>query len=365
VLAPGLGASKLAALDVPVEALGALAGRPAAQLRALGLERETIEALHAPDPDRLEACLGWLDHPRHHLVTRADALYPPLLARIPDPPVALFVNGCAGALVRAQVGIVGSRNATAGGLAIAREFAAALSRAGLVVTSGLADGIDGAAHAAAIDAGGWTLAVAGTGPDQVYPAKHRELAGKIVDNGAVITSFAPGTGPRPGHFPARNRIISGMSAGILVVEAGMRSGSLITARLAGEQGREVFAIPGSIRNPQARGCHRLLRQGARLVETPDELLDELRPLVGELAGELALRLDAGTEAGAAGQSREGAAGVDAESRALLEAIGYDPVSVDELIARSGLDTRQVSALLLQLELDGRVSALGGGRYCRT
>ena len=180
-------------------------------------------------------------------------------------------------MLRPQIAIVGSRNATAGGLSIARDFADRLSRAGLVVTSGLALGIDAAAHGAAIDAGGATLAVAGTGPDQVYPARHRDLALRIVDNGAVISSFAPGTGPRAGHFPARNRIISGMSAGVVVIEAGIQSGSLITARLAGEQGREVFAVPGSIRNPMARGCHRLIRQGARLVESPAEVVDELTP----------------------------------------------------------------------------------------
>ena len=173
-----------------------------------------------------------------------------------------------------------------GGLSIAREFAEDLSRAGLVITSGLALGVDGVAHRSAMDAGGITLAVGGTGPDQVYPARHRDLARRIVDNGAVISSFAPGVGPRAGHFPARNRIISGMSTGVLVIEAGIRSGSLITARLAGEQGREVFAVPGSIRNPMARGCHRLIRQGARLVESPDDIVDELRPLIAELAGEL-------------------------------------------------------------------------------
>ncbi|MGB0513964.1 MAG: DNA-processing protein DprA, partial [Wenzhouxiangellaceae bacterium] len=308
---------------------------------------------------RLEACLAWLEHPRHHRITRADPLYPPLLARIADAPPVLYVNGDAARLVQPQIAIVGSRNATPGGIRTATEFAGRLATAGLVITSGLALGIDGAAHRAALDAGGVTLAVAGTGPDQVYPARHRDLARQIVDNGAVMSAFAPGTGPRPGHFPARNRLISGMSVGVVVVEAGVHSGSLITARLAGEQGREVFAVPGSIRNPLARGCHRLIRQGARLVESADELLEDIAPLVRELAGELRLRLSDERDRKAAGDVAD-----SAEIRRILDAIGHDPVSIDDIINRSGLSARTVSALLLELELDGRLTALDGGRYCR-
>lgn len=376
VLAPDLGPGRLDELEVEADRLSELPGWTDQELKRLGLDAKTIHSLRHTDPERLEAALAWLDHPAHHLVTRKDPYYPPLLRRIPDAPLVLFVNGDPDWLLRPQIAIVGSRNATAGGLSIARDFADRLSRAGLVVTSGLALGIDAAAHGAAIDAGGATLAVAGTGPDKVYPARHRDLALRIVDNGAVISSFAPGIGPRAGHFPARNRIISGMSAGVVVIEAGIQSGSLITARLAGEQGREVFAVPGSVRNPMARGCHRLIRQGARLVESPAEVVDELSPLISELAGELRGLLQScpthepderssngdGTVAPEAGDPHPGS---DASAEALLAAVGYDPVSVDEIVARTNLTTQAISSMLVELELQGRVMALGGGRYSRT
>ncbi|MFO7763731.1 MAG: DNA-processing protein DprA [Wenzhouxiangellaceae bacterium] len=373
VLAPDLGPGRLDALGLEADRLGGLPDWSDRELKRLGLDAKAVRALRDTDPERLEAALAWLDHPTHHLVTRIDPYYPPLLRRIPDAPLALFVNGEPGWLLRPQIAIVGSRNATAGGLSIAREFAEGLSRAGLLVTSGLALGVDGAAHAAALDAGGATLAVAGTGLDRVYPARHRDLAHRIVDNGAVISSFAPGIGPRAGHFPARNRIISGMSAGVAVIEAGMQSGSLITARLAGEQGREVFAVPGSIRNPMARGCHRLIRQGARLVESPDEIIEELHPLITELAGELRglLDLPATDERPPDGDGSVDPRRIDPQYRddeeveALLAAVGYDPVSVDEIVARTDLTTQAISAMLLELELQGRVAALGGGRYSRT
>ncbi|MFN2334477.1 MAG: DNA-processing protein DprA, partial [Wenzhouxiangellaceae bacterium] len=263
-------------------------------------------------------------------------------------------------------------NATSGGCEIARRFATEFTRRGLIVTSGLAAGIDAAAHRAALDAGGVTLAVGGTGPDQVYPARHRPLALEIVDNGAVISLFAPGVGPRPGHFPARNRIISGMSVGVVVIEAGTRSGSLITARLAAEQGREVFAVPGSIRNPMVRGCHQLIRDGARLVESADEVLLAVAPLIDELAGELRglLSRDAGQEPASGPQDQAGGATHDPvldddPTRQLLDALGHDPTSVDEIIQRTHLTTQAVSSMLLSLELAGRVAAHGGGRYSRT
>lgn len=360
-LASGLGPATLDRLEVAPEHYGELALRPRRELLALGLSEAQVRALLEPDPESLDRALAWLDHPDHHLVTRADPLYPPLLARIDDAPPVLFVHGDPACLPGPQLAIVGSRNATAGGCEIAAEFASRLARAGLTITSGLAAGVDGAAHRAAVDAGGLTIAVAGTGPDQVYPARHRDLALRIVDNGAVVSSFAPGVGPRPGNFPARNRIISGMSLGVLVIEAGVRSGSLITARLAAEQGREVFAVPGSIRNPLARGCHRLIRQGARLVESADELLDDLAPLVGELAQELRARL--------AGHATPAPTTPDLEAKdpavaRLLAALGHDPVGVDQLIERTGMPTHRISALLLELELAGQVQALGGGRYVR-
>ena len=371
LLAPDLGPGRLDALDIEAGRLSSLPDWSERELAQVGLARNFIQAIKHPDDERLQAAVRWLDHPAHHLVSRDDAYYPPLLRRIADAPLALFVNGSPEWLLRPQLAIVGSRNATSGGLAIARQFAEDLSRAGLVITSGLALGVDGVAHSAAMDAGGITLAVGGTGPDQVYPARHRDLARRIVDNGAVISSFAPGVGPRAGHFPARNRIISGMSAGVLVIEAGIRSGSLITARLAGEQGREVFAVPGSIRNPLARGCHRLIRQGARLVESPEEIVDELRPLIAELAGELrGLLTPRAADAAQSDAAADAPADIDTGAsnpkvEGLLAAVGYDPTSVDEIMARTELTTQAVSSMLLELELQGRVAAHGGGRYSKT
>ncbi|MEM7053843.1 MAG: DNA-processing protein DprA [Pseudomonadota bacterium] len=367
LLAPGLGAGTLDRLELQPEDWPDLPARTAPELKQLGLNTAIVRALHNPAPDRLQACLDWLAIPGHHVLTITDPLYPPLLRRIDDAPLLLFVNGDVEVLVRPQLAIVGSRNVTAGGREHAREFAYTLSRAGFVITSGLALGVDGAAHKAAIEAGGLTVAVGGTGPDQVYPARHRDLAHRIVDNGAVISSFAPGVGPRPSHFPARNRIISGMSLGVLVVEAGEQSGSLITARLAGEQGREVFAIPGSIRNPMARGCHRLIRQGAKLVETPQEVVEELQPLSQELADSLISLIDRPSSAQAESSLCEppNAQPGDRQVQRLLEAVGFDPTPIDDIIERSQMPTQAVSSMLLMLELEGQVNAHAGGRYSRS
>ena len=375
LLAPGLGGGTLSKLGLEPGDFPTLPDCSASELKQLGLKAGIVHALHNPDPERLQACQDWLAAPGHHLVAITDALYPPLLRRIDDAPPLLLVNGRKEVLVQPQLAIVGSRNVTAGGREHAREFADSLSRAGFVITSGLALGVDGEAHAAAIQAGGLTIAVGGTGPDQVYPARHRQLAHQIVDNGAVISSYAPGVGPRSGHFPARNRIISGMSLGVLVVEAGIQSGSLITARLAAEQGREVFAIPGSIRNPMARGCHRLIRQGARLVETAEEIIEELRPLSEQLAESLrGLIQQTATEplkpvGSGASQSDVNSSSPallqDAQSRQLLEAVGFDPTPIDVIIERTQMSTQTVSSMLLMLELEGHVNAHAGGRYSRS
>jgi len=366
LLAPGLGFASLSALGLEPDDFPELTRWRRGRLEAAGLRPGSVDALAEPDAERVAACLDWLAGDGHHLVPYPDPYYPPLLRRISEPPLALFVNGQRDWLLRPQIAIVGSRNATQGGLETARNFSEELCAAGFVIASGLALGIDGAAHAAALDAGGATVAVAGTGPDRVYPARHRGLAHRIVDNGAVLTHFAPGIGPRAGHFPARNRILSGLSLGVLVVEAGMQSGSLITARYAGDQGREVFAVPGSIRNPLARGCHRLIRQGARLVESASEVIEELGPLVGELEGELRGLLDApgGSATVTSGEVRMAGPGENPDARQVLDALGHDPVSVDELIARTNLTTQAVSSTLLELELQGRVASLGGGRYSR-
>lgn len=367
VLADGLGPKRLAGLYEHFSGPGEWLSASDTELARAGLSAKHIRQLRHPDGERLERCLAWLEGDDRWLITQDDPYYPPLLKRIPDAPVALFVTGHPETLVSPQIAIVGSRNATRGGLDHARSFASTLARAGFVITSGLAAGIDGAAHQGALDGGGRTLAVAGTGLDQVYPARHRDLAREIAASGALVSQFPPGFGPLPGNFPARNRIISGMSLGVLVVEASLKSGSLITARLANEQGREVFAIPGSVHNPLSRGCHRLIRDGARLVETADEVVEELAPLAQELAGEIEHLLApqpnpvaTGLEESPQSPHMEN----DPEYSRLLDAIGFDPTPVDVIIERSQLTPAAVSSMLLMLELDGRISAHAGGRYSR-
>lgn len=335
------------------------------RLAEAGLKPAALEWLQNPDQSLIQTDLAWLAADDHHLVPITGDLYPPLLKRIPDPPAALFVNGNPDALLQPQLAVVGSRAATVSGLENARDFAATLARGGLAITSGLAAGIDAAAHEACLDAGGTTVAVLGTGPDRVYPARHKSLARRIkAGGGALVSGFPPGAEARPGHFPARNRVISGLSLGTLVVEAGLKSGSLITARLAAEQGREVFALPGSIHNPVARGCHRLIRQGAKLVETAAEIAEELAPLATELAGELKRLIADDAAAGVEGGEDSPHIARDPEYRRLLDAVGFDPTPVDTIIDRSELTAAAVSSMLLMLELEGWVAAHPGGRYSR-
>lgn len=276
-------------------------------------------------------------------------------------PLALFVDGDANWLWHPQVAIVGSRNATRGGCDNARDFATAMAATGMVVTSGMAEGIDAAAHAAALDAGAPTIAVVGTGPDLVYPRGHARLAARIREAGAIVSEFLPGTPARREHFPRRNRLIAGLSLGTLVIEAADRSGALITARLAGEAGREVFAVPGSIHNPLARGCHRLIRQGAALVEDAREVLAALAPVAAGLADALRARLAA--DVAPAVPSRPDAAPADPDHARVLDALGHDPVAIDTLVARTGLTVAQLSSILLLLELQGLVAG-EHGRYVR-
>ena len=331
------------------------ASRP--QLEAAGLKAAAIDWLRQPDPRRLEADQVWLAAPDHHLIALGDPDYPALLADIPDPPPLLFVVGDPSLLTRPQLAIVGSRNPSAGGARNAKDFARHLAAAGIVITSGLAVGIDAAAHAGALEGGG-TIAVGGTGPDRIYPAANRELAHRIAARGALVTEFPPGTGVRKEHFPRRNRIISGLSLGTLVVEAAARSGSLITARTAIEQGREVFAIPGSIHNPLSRGCHALIRQGAKLVETAQDVIEELGALLGTLQAH-------GDKAAADMPGEAVLRGLDPEYARLLDCLGHDPVAADALMRCSGLSADVVSSMLLMLELEGYVDALPGGRYSRS
>ena len=303
----------------------------------------------APDGERLLATLAWLRAPGHGLVAWDDPDYPRALLEIGDPPPVFYCQGRRELLAAPAFAIVGSRNATPQGCADAEAFAAALSAAGFTIVSGLAQGIDAAAHRGGLAQAGSSIAVVGTGLDRVYPARNRDLAHALAANGLVISEFAAGTPPLKQNFPRRNRIVSGLSRGVLVIEATLSSGSLITARLAGEQGREVFALPGSIHSPFSKGGHKLIREGAKLVETAQDILDEL----GVAAG---MRVSPGV-AGARAEP-------DAEARAILDALGYDPADVDTLAARTGLPAAAVVAALTALELDRRVAALVGGLWQR-
>jgi DNA processing protein len=358
---PGIGASRFRKLVNRFGHPAKVFQLEPGELRAAGLPPESIDYIRSPDWEAIDADLRWLEEPDNRVLTCEDPGYPPLLNEIPDPPVLLFVHGNPEFLSQPQLAIVGSRNPSHDGRSLAREFAAHLATCGLTITSGLATGIDTAAHEGALHAGGNTVAVTGTGLDRVYPARNRDLAHRIAANGALVSEYPPGTAPVPSNFPRRNRIISGLSLGTLVVEAALRSGSLITARAALEQGREVFAIPGSIHNPLARGCHALIREGAKLVETGDHILEELASLIS-----LSLAPSAAESAPAKPANRgDVPAQVGPEYLQLLDKMGYHPVSVDQLVEQSGLTPEQVSSMLLILELEDYVVSSAGGRYTRT
>jgi DNA processing protein len=351
-------ADKFGGIDLLVAA-----GQP--QLKQAGLSEETIKALRNPDDGLLEQDVKWLSEPDHHLLTWNSDLYPALLRDIPSPPAALFVEGDPNVLWQPQIAVIGSRNPTAGGRDNALDFAAELSRQGLTITSGMASGIDSCAHHAALEAGGHTVAVTGTGLDRVYPASGRKLAARIRQQGALVSEFVLGTAAKRTHFPSRNRIISGLSLGVLVIEAGLNSGTLITARMAGNQGRDVFALPGSIHNPMSKGCHRLIRDGARLVENVTQILEELAPLAGQLAGELKKQLEQASDQGQLEFSaQEPQLEQDPEYRQLWSCLGYDPSPMDSIIEKSGLTARAVSSMLLMLELRGMAEAHPGGTWSR-
>ena len=349
--APGLTDRHLRALVAcaPAEA-GWTARAASGTARALGVDVPAAFTRAGEDP-RVLATLDWLEAPGHHLVSLDDARYPTLLREIADPPPLLHVNGDPARLDRTMLAVVGSRNPTVLGEHTARTFANALSCAGITVASGLALGIDASAHEGALASGdGGTIAVVGTGFDRVYPAVHRDLAHRIADCGALVSEFPLGTPARPDHFPRRNRILSGLSVGCLVVEAAPRSGSLITARLAAEQGREVFAIPGSIHSPMSRGCHALIRQGARLTECVEDILEELRwP-----------RAIASRPVSAADRLPD----VPAALAPLLEAVPLAPASAEWIAEHLRWDIGAVSAGLLALELGGWVSRSAAGQYQR-
>ncbi len=391
---PGTARRLLAAFGLPQQiflqpddALAALA--TPSQVKALGavppglaaLEEATWQWLHAAAPED-GAPEG--EPPVRRIVTLGDAAYPPALLTIEDPPLLLHLTGAARWLggdgpsrwpMERCVAIVGSRNPTAQGAENARQFGRALRGAGLCIVSGLALGIDAAAHEGALEAGAesgggaplpCTIAVVGTGLDRVYPARHRTLAHRIARQGVVVSEYPLGTPPLAGNFPRRNRLIAALSQGTLVVEAALASGSLVTARLASEQGREVFAIPGSIHAPQSRGCHALIRQGAKLVESAQDVLEELRlpaPAAMPATGGQAVHGEEDE-----GDGSEGDAGLDAvdtgRHAGVLSALGFDPMGLDALAARTGLDASRLQVALLELELDGHVARLPGGLFQR-
>jgi DNA processing protein len=337
------------------ERVAALSSR---QLKDSGLSDAARKAISNPDEQAIAKDLEWLSGDDNYVVHPQSEFWPELFRELTDAPTLLYLRGRPDILHLPALAIVGSRNPTRGGVLNAYEFARHLAASGFCIVSGLAQGIDTAAHKGALDANARTVAVLGHGIDRVYPAANHQLAHCIAREGALISEYPLGTHPRKEHFPERNRLISGMSLGTLVVEAAKRSGSLISARLAAEQGREVFAIPGSIHNAMSRGCHQLIRQGAKLVESADDIVGELGPLVAHLMQNSAK----GSPQHAA--HAQSAPRHDAEYEKLLAALGHDPATVDELANQSGLTIGQVSSMLLILELEGQIEALNSGQYAR-
>jgi len=349
-LTPGLGATALLQLLRQFGPPENVIAAKRAQLARFASD-SAIDALHSNEVARaVEHALAWLERPGNSVVTLGDADYPKLLLEIPDPPPLLYARGRVELLQSSALAVVGSRNATAQGAANAQSFAKALSDAGLAIVSGLALGIDAAAHRGGLAGKGSTIAVLGTGIDVVYPRANTALAAQIAELGLLISEFPLGTGAMASNFPRRNRLISGLAQGCLVVEAALASGSLITARSAAEQGREVFAIPGSIHSPVSKGCHALIKSGAKLVESAEDVLAELG---GFRASGFASTVQP------TGALRGGG-----ESAGLLEHMGHDPVDIDALCVRAGMSAEQVSSELLRLELAGHVAALPGGLFQR-
>jgi DNA processing protein len=363
---PGIGPvaarQLLAAFGLPQE----IFAQPYSSLAKVLPERQARALLAEPDPalaDLIARTVAWVNAPGNTIFTLADRGYPPRLLELPDPPTLLYAKGDPSLLRAAAVGVVGARSATVAGIDNARAFAQALSAASVTVVSGLALGIDTAAHEGGLAGPGSTIAVVGTGLDIVYPARNRALAHRIAEGGVIISEYPLGMGARAENFPRRNRLISGLARGLLVVEAAAQSGSLITARLAAEQGRDVFAIPGSIHSPLAKGCHLLIKQGAKLVETAADILDELG--WGRAAApDRPVPRAASAQAAAAGPASVARAAPRAAETALLDALGFDPVDLDTLCERTGQEAAALSAQLLALELDGRVERQPGGRFLR-
>jgi len=317
-------------------------------LHQYGLKKELIDSMKQPGWKDVENDLAWLSHPKCHVIRLEDAAYPYLLKQISQPPPLLFVKGDLNLLQSPQLAIVGSRNPSPTGRELAEQFAGLLAQTGLTITSGLAIGIDGYSHRGALRVRGNTIAVLGSGLHKIYPQRHRRLAEEIVAHGALVSEFPLDYGAHPSHFPRRNRIISGLSLGTLVVEATLNSGSLITAKYAADQGREVFAIPSSIRNPLSKGCHALLQEGAKLVQTPDDVLEELN---------LTTLLNINTMPSLRANDYQI---LDEAHQKLLECIGFEATSTDQIAIRTGLSAAQVNSMLLIIELHGYIKSVSGG-----
>jgi DNA processing protein len=350
---PGLGAETLGRLLQSFPGAVDILQASAAQLTPVVGKAMALAILTTADKpetaDLVARTMAWLSLPGNHFIPRTDPRYPPRLLELADAPPWLYVKGDPDWLARPMLAIVGSRHATQQGLRDAAAFAQALSDAGLTVVSGLALGVDTAAHEGGLAGLGSSVAVVGTGLDRVYPARNRDLAHRLASQGAMVSEFPLGTPPKSGHFPRRNRLISGMSLGVLVVEAALESGSLITARLAAEQGRDVFAMPGSIHSALSKGCHRLIKQGAKLVESAADILEELGPVLQQ-------------------QLRPPKADAPASEPGgdpVLDALATGPLALDQLSERLGLTVETLSVRLLSAEMSGQVARLPGGLYQRT
>jgi len=355
----GFGPAKLAMLaEHEVHPLELLGGNQKQLFAHIKLPEKVRHALVDPDWQAIEKDLAWAEQATCYIIPIDSSWYPSLLREIPDPPILLFAQGDPELLQFPQLAMVGSRNPSHYGQETAFEFARHLSHAGLIITSGMATGIDTHSHRGALAASGLTIAVAGTGLDSVYPAKNKALAEQIATQGLLLSEYAIGTKPVAHNFPRRNRIISGLSVGTLVVEAAMQSGSLITARQAMEQGREVFAIPGSIHNPLARGCHALIRQGAKLVETGDDILQELAPLIARMRSHHTNQLKEKPQQNSE-LSREKSKKTNTQQQKLLDCMDFEPVSIDMLVQRSRLTPEAISSMLVELELNGLIASSGG------
>ncbi len=346
---PGLGNATLCQLLAKFGSSDAIFSASISQLREIVDDEIAQKISQGVDIDAISSTLDWLKKDHAHLVTLADNAYPKQLLEISNPPAVLYAIGNLHWLNHPSIAMVGSRSATPQGEKNAEDFAESLCNQGLCVVSGMALGIDGAAHRGALKANGATIAVVGTGLDIVYPARHRDLAHKIAERGLIISEFPLGTPSKAQNFPRRNRLISGLSLGCLVVEANIDSGSLITARLATEQGREVFAIPGSIHSPVTKGCHQLIKQGAKLVENTEDILEELKNMLPSVS-----------PSGLMGDL----CSTPAEPNTVLACMGFDSINFEALLSLTGLTAEALSSMLMVLELEGRVTTLAGGKYQR-